>query len=117
MNLLSLLFSSSSYFFHYSILRVLPLIVGVDSDEDPPVPMPNTEVKLIYVENTWLVTTWEDRKMPTYLSMIEKSLSFLYLCYTIYSRNGKFLYGYTYSSIAQSVEHAAVNPRVLTLIV
>ena len=39
--------------------------VGVTGDEDPPVPIPNTEVKLISVENTWRVTAWEDRAMPT----------------------------------------------------
>ena len=40
-------------------------IVGVDCDEGTPVPIPNTVVKLIYAENTWLVTAWEDRSMPT----------------------------------------------------
>ena len=40
------------------------MIAGVDDDEDPPVPIPNTEVKLIRVENTWLETAWEDRTMP-----------------------------------------------------
>ena len=35
--------------------------VGVNDDEGPPVPIPNTVVKLIYVENTWRVTAWEDR--------------------------------------------------------
>ena len=39
-------------------------IVGVISDEVPPVPMPNTEVKLISAENTWLETTREDKAMP-----------------------------------------------------
>ena len=29
-----------------------------------PVPIPNTEVKLISVENTWLETAWEDRAVP-----------------------------------------------------
>ena len=38
-----------------------PLKVGVDCDEVPPVPIPNTVVKLIYVENTWRVTAREDR--------------------------------------------------------
>ena len=37
---------------------------GVDDDEDPPVPIPNTEVKLMGAENTWLETAWEDRTMP-----------------------------------------------------
>ena len=40
--------------------------VGVDDTEGTPVPIPNTEVKLSSAENTWLVTAWEDRKMPTF---------------------------------------------------
>ena len=36
----------------YSVLS----IVGVYSGEGPPVPIPNTAVKLTRVENTWLVT-------------------------------------------------------------
>ena len=35
--------------------------VGVDCDEGPPVPIPNTEVKLICADNTWRVTAREDR--------------------------------------------------------
>ena len=34
---------------------------GVDYDEGPPVPIPNTEVKLICADNTWRATAWEDR--------------------------------------------------------
>ena len=34
---------------------------GVNDGEVPPVPIPNTVVKLIYVENTWRETAWEDR--------------------------------------------------------
>ena len=34
---------------------------GGDGKEDPPVPMPNTEVKLLYVDDTWRVTAWESR--------------------------------------------------------
>ena len=49
----------------YSILREYPLKVGVDCDEVPPVPIPNTVVKLIYVENTWRVTAREDNSTPT----------------------------------------------------
>ena len=44
-------------------------IVGVDCDEGPPVPIPNTEVKLICADDTWRVTAWENRycqhKPPT----------------------------------------------------
>ena len=39
--------------------------VGVYSDEVTPVPIPNTEVKLINVDDTWLATTRESRTMPT----------------------------------------------------
>ena len=35
--------------------------VGVDGGEGTPVPIPNTEVKLIYADNTWLEAAREDR--------------------------------------------------------
>ena len=39
------------------IFTLLRLLVGShsgdDGDEDPPVPIPNTEVKLIYGESSW----------------------------------------------------------------
>ncbi len=41
-------------------------LVGVDDAEGPPVPIPNTEVKLSGAENTWLVTARENREMPTH---------------------------------------------------
>ena len=41
----------------YAIIK----IVGVDCDEGPPVPIPNTAVKLICAHNTWLETAREDR--------------------------------------------------------
>ena len=37
------------------------LIVGIDCREGPPVPIPNTEVKLTYADNTWRATAREDR--------------------------------------------------------
>ena len=40
-------------------------IVGVNNGEDPPVPIPNTEVKLIRVDNTWREAAREDRSAPT----------------------------------------------------
>ena len=39
--------------------------VGVDDVEGTPVPIPNTEVKLNGAEDTLLVTTRKNRKMPT----------------------------------------------------
>ena len=67
---------------------------GVNGGEDPPVPIPNTEVKLTRVENTWLETAWEDRTVPA-------------------KKNGLKLVRFVYCLIAQLVEHAAVNRRVV----
>ena len=72
-------------------IRVYIQTVGVYGGEGPPVPIPNTVVKLTCADNTWLATAREDRTMPTQADL---------------------LIG-TYSSIAQSVEHAAVNRRVV----
>ena len=52
MNLNSLTFP----LFNFEVVINLPF--GDDSDEVPPVPMPNTEVKLIYADDTWLATAW-----------------------------------------------------------
>ena len=41
-------------------------IVGVDCNEGPPVPIPNTEVKLVRADNTLRVTAREDRSMLTH---------------------------------------------------
>ena len=62
-------------------------LVGVIGCEVPPVPIPNTEVKLTYVEDTWLATTRENRAMPTHKT---ESKAFV-LCFPVYS------------SVAQSV--------------
>ena len=35
--------------------------VGIDCCEGPPVPIPNTEVKLTCADNTWRATAREDR--------------------------------------------------------
>ena len=50
------------------------MIVGVYSKEVPPVPIPNTEVKLFRVEDTRLATTRKNRSVP---AQIKKRLSFL----------------------------------------
>ena len=51
---------------------------------DTPVPIPNTAVKHLSADNTWLATARESKSLPD-----------------------------LYSSIAQSVEHAAVHRRVV----
>ena len=54
----------------YSVLRVHPqkekqrrwsCMAGVDDGEVPPVPIPNTEVKLTCAEDSWLETACENR--------------------------------------------------------
>ena len=62
-------FERRNYFECYSILKIRKSsekrIVGVHNCEDPPVPIPNTVVKLVCAENTWLATAREDKSMPT----------------------------------------------------
>ena len=48
----------------YSVLRVFENLSGANGCEVPPVPIPNTEVKLTYAEDTWLATTWKNRYVP-----------------------------------------------------
>ena len=75
--------------------------VGVDCGEGPPVPIPNTEVKLTSAENTWRAAAWEDRKAPTQSPMARFVIRY------------KSALGFKLNaSIAQSVEHAAVNRGV-----
>ena len=55
-----------------SVLRVRPQRKNVreksggDGIEEPPVPTPNTEVKLNSVDGTWRVTSRESRTLPDY---------------------------------------------------
>ena len=37
---------------------------GSESKKDTPVPMPNTEVKLLNAESSWWATACEERKLP-----------------------------------------------------
>ena len=60
--------NSFAYFDFYLVLKMsifLNIQVGVYGVEVPPVPIPNTEVKLSCVDNSWLVTACEDKSMPT----------------------------------------------------
>ena len=45
----------------------------------PPVPIPNTEVKRTYTDNTWLETAREDRQLPG-SKETQKCVSFLFAC-------------------------------------
>ena len=42
-------------------------ICGDYSEEDTPVPIPNTEVKLFSADDTWWETAWESRTSPLIL--------------------------------------------------
>ena len=64
--------------------------VGVFNAEGPPVPIPNTEVKLCSAQNTCLATDRENRSMPTHRKVTKIK----------------------YSSLAQSVERMTVNHDV-----
>jgi hypothetical protein len=57
---------------------------GGNNAWETPVPIPNTAVKPRSADDTWMATSWESRSLPD-----------------------------IYSSIAQLVEHAAVNRRVV----
>ena len=54
-------------------------IVGVDYNEGPPVPIPNTEVKLVCAENTRLATARDDRLAPTLRRITEMWFFFIFL--------------------------------------
>ena len=40
---------------------------GDNSEEVTPVPIPNTEVKLLSADDTWWETAWESRTLPLIL--------------------------------------------------
>ena len=42
-------------------------ICGGNSEEVTPVPIPNTEVKLLSADDTWWETAWESRTLPLIL--------------------------------------------------
>ena len=65
--------------------------------------MPNTEVKLLNVDDTWWATAWESRKLPELRARDPNKIGFL--AYTLFKK--------IYSSLAQSVEHMTVNHRVV----
>ena len=60
-----------------SVLRVNDLqekrISGANGCKDPPVPIPNTEVKLTNAEDTWLATTWENRTVPEHVTAVKET--------------------------------------------
>ena len=45
-------------------------IAGANGCEVPPVPIPNTEVKLTHADDPWLATTRENRSVPALLFIL-----------------------------------------------
>ena len=70
---------SSNYSFSLRLIQFSGFYpkVGVDYDEDPPVPIPNTVVKLIRAENTWRAASRENRSMPAQRSSFTELRCFL----------------------------------------
>ena len=57
----------------------MQFIVGVYDEEGPPVPIPNTVVKLFSAENTWRAAARENRSTLTSSSHTQKSMAFFLL--------------------------------------
>ena len=56
-------------------------ICGDNSEEVTPVPIPNTEVKLLSADDTWWETAWESRSLPLMLkSNLQKQVDFFMQC-------------------------------------
>ena len=54
---------------------------GDNSEEVTPVPIPNTEVKLLSADDTWWETAWESRTLPFWLKKkFAKASFFFYIC-------------------------------------
>ena len=51
--------------FYIATVKSRSTEVGAIGGEGPPVPIPNTEVKLTSAENTWLEAARENRAVPT----------------------------------------------------
>ena len=54
-------------------------ISGDNSEREPPVPIPNTEVKPLSADGTWLETARESRTLPEYKRELEKRIKLLQL--------------------------------------
>ena len=61
--------------------------------EATPVPIPNTEVKLAGVHNTWLETAREDRLLPDYMKLNYGNVVELLFCFRLFPSVFPALFG------------------------
>ena len=66
----------------FSGIKPVGDIVGVNDDEGPPVPIPNTAVKLIRADNTCVATRREDKSTPTQKTEANRPRFFVLLIQT-----------------------------------
>ena len=59
------------------------MISGGNGEEVPPVPIPNTEVKLFSADDTWLDTARESRSPPDSINCSMKMLQFFFVFFGI----------------------------------
>ena len=69
-------------------MQELQTIVGEIYAEGPPVPIPNTEVKLCRADDTWVATLRDNRYSPTYKVSEFTNLVFLYMNSWYYHAEG-----------------------------
>ena len=79
-------------------------IVGVDYNEGPPVPIPNTEVKLVCAENTRLATARDDRLAPTLRRITEMWFFFIFQKLKAPSVRGIFSFTLAFSCPRRKLE-------------
>ena len=60
------------------IIKISSEKSGDNSEEDPPVPIPNTEVKLFSADGTWRVTARESRTSPEQRKTVDRQQSFFF---------------------------------------
>ena len=69
--------------FEGTVKAALSATCGDNSEEDPPVPIPNTVVKLLSADDTWGVTPWEIRTSQVFL-LLRITGAFLVFVHILY---------------------------------
>ena len=82
-----------------------PKTVGIYNGEGPPVPIPNTEVKLTSAEDTCLETDWKNRSMPTQRNRVANATLFFFLSFP-----------FTNAQMAEVGEAQAASTKFITLL-